>query len=83
MVNHPNRKNTYTIEAFVRRPGGQTKRIEWEYEGRGSGTLAWNVWRKMRETNATMDTSEPFVTAGLFRNGQPVEQIGNVVQMPR
>ena len=82
MVNHPNRRNIYSITATVRR-GSSQKTIEWEYEGRGSGTLAWSAWRKMRETNATMDTSEPFVTAGLFRNGRPIEQIGNVVQMPR
>lgn len=67
--------NTYMIEATVRRAEGRTRKIEWEYSGKGSGTDCWRAWRKMRETNATMDTSEPFISAAIFRNGQRVESI--------
>lgn len=72
---------TYTIEATVRRSGGVTRKIEWDYSGKGSGTSCWNAWRQMRETNATMDTAEPFVCAALLRNGERVESIGNVIQL--
>ena len=73
--------STYTIEATVRRAAGQTRKIEWEYSGKGSGTSCWNAWRKMRDSNATMDTCEPFISASLYRDGQPVERIGNVVSL--
>jgi len=66
----------YTIEASVRRSQGLTRKIEWEYSGKGSGTQAWKAWRTMRETNATMDTAEPFVSAALYRNGECVESVG-------
>lgn len=72
--------NAYTIEATVRCSGGVTRKIEWDYSGKGSGTSCWNAWEKMRETNATMDTAEPFVRAALRRNGNLIESIGNVFQ---
>ena len=69
-------QNTYTIEATVRRAGSITRRIEWDYSGKGAGTHCWNAWRKMRSTNATMDTQEPFVSAAILRNGECVESVG-------
>ena len=70
------KRTTYTIEATVRRSNGEDRKIEWEYDGRGSGTSAWRAWCKMAKTNATMDTQEPFVKACILRNGEPVESIG-------
>lgn len=69
---------TYTIKATVRRSGGVTRKIEWDYSGKGSATACWNAWCKMVETNATMDTSEPFICAALLRDGNVVESVGNM-----
>lgn len=67
---------TYTIEATVVRAAGVTRKIEWDYSGKGSGTLSWNAWRKMRETHTTMDTQESFKNAALLRDGEVIESIG-------
>jgi hypothetical protein len=67
----------YAIQAVVRRVG-VTRKIEWTYDGRGSGTLAWNAWRRMRATNQTMDTREPFVGAAILRDGKLIEAIGTL-----
>ena len=75
MTNHPNRRNVYTIKAMVARANGQ-KLIEWEYEGKGSGTDAWRAWRHMKATRSTVDTQEKFHSASILRNGEWVEAIG-------
>lgn len=74
--------SNYTVVATVRRAHG-TKRIEWTFEGKGSGTLAWNMWRKMRQIGKTTDTYEPFISASLARCAPSgdviVESIGDGV----
>lgn len=81
MTNHPNRSNSYVIEATVKRAAGTSKTIEWEWSGKGCGTSCWSAWRRMKESNATCDTQEPIVSAALYRNGSVVERIGNVVSI--
>lgn len=65
----------YTVEARVRRAGG-SKLIEWEWEGRGSGTMADHAWKKLRATNRTIDTDEPIMSGAVLRDGVVVESIG-------
>jgi hypothetical protein len=67
---------TYTVEATVRRSGDTTRKIEWDFTGRGCGTQCWTFWKKMRQTNRTGDTDEPFVSAAIRRDGAIVESVG-------
>lgn len=63
----------YAIRATVARSEGQTRSIEWTWEGNGSASLSWNAWRKMKSNGLTIDTAEPFLGAVLAKGDEIIE----------
>jgi hypothetical protein len=69
---------SYEIRCTVARSHGW-KKIEWEFDGNASGTLARRTWKTMVASGRTIDSDEPYRSAALLRDGAVVESIGEPI----